>query len=208
MRRVNLNRTDKHLPRSLQISPFSPPGKGTAERREPAVILREPLRAARRGAGGRYLPVQKPTSAEGSQAAARQDKLSSIPPTDAGPALPGGAQSEPPRPGPATMPQAPRRPSRDTPRCRRRPLPPRLPAAPAKTRSGGWVGGGRGSALGGRAGLKLRRQPRPRTGTRWALRPYTNTAAPEITGIGTVGTGNPPGPPAPVASYLRPVLKW
>lgn len=86
--------------------------------------------------------MQKPTSAEGSQAAARQDKLSSIPPTDAGPALPGGAQSEPPRPGPAAMPQAPRRPSRDTPRCRRRPLPPRLPAAPAKTRSGGWVGGG------------------------------------------------------------------
>lgn len=60
---------------------------------------------------------------------------------------------------------------------------------------GGCWGGGRGSALGGRAGLKLRRQPRPRTGTRWALRPYTNTAAPEIAGIGAVGTGNPPGSP-------------
>lgn len=70
---------------------------------------------------------------------------------------------------------------------------------PKREAVGGWVvgGGGRGSALGGRAGLKLRRQPRPRTGTRWALRPYTNTATPEIARIGAVGTGNPPATPRP-----------
>lgn len=93
------------------------------------------------GAGGGTLPAQKLTSAEGSQAAARQGKPSSIPLAGAAEPAPLAAQSGPPRPGPAGMPRAPRRrPGPQSPAVvaaaagPRRLSPPPLPAAPARAR--------------------------------------------------------------------------
>lgn len=92
------------------------------------------------GAGGGTLPAQKLTSAEGSQAAARQGKPSSIPLAGAAEPAPLAAQSGPPRPGPAGMPRAPRRrPGPQSPAVvaaagPRRRSPPPLPAAPARAR--------------------------------------------------------------------------
>lgn len=124
------------------------------------------------GAGGGTLPAQKLTSAEGSQAAARQGKPSSIPLAGAAEPAPLAAQSGPPRPGPAGMPRAPRRrPGPQSPAVvaaaagPRRRSPPPLPAAPARAR------GSRG-----RAGDGTRRPPpqgvanAPTSARRWLRR--------------------------------------
>lgn len=114
------------------------------------------------GAGGGTLPAQKLTSAEGSQAAARQGKPSSIPLAGAAEPAPLAAQSGPPRPGPAGMPRAPRRrPGPQSPAVVAAAAGPcRLSPRPRREREA--RGGGMGTALGGRRRrewLTLRRQP-------------------------------------------------
>lgn len=119
------------------------------------------------GAGGGTLPAQKLTSAEGSQAAARQGKPSSIP-------LAGAAEPAPPsrlRAGPRAPAQPACRglrggaPGRKAPLWwRRRPVPAASPRrlSPRPRREREARGGGMGTALGGRRRrewLTLRRQP-------------------------------------------------
>lgn len=149
----------------LPPPPF-PPGTGTADREELTGIFREPSPergggcpvGARpgpplpspAGQGGGTLPVQKLTSAEGSQAAARQGKLSSIPHTDAEPPprppfLRGSERAPAPRPGRHEAAGSEETGSeetllpRRTQRCRRRLV---LAAAPRRPGGRGWAGDG------------------------------------------------------------------